>query len=268
MSSALEIARGKMHAARTLWQMMRHLHNWEAVWLSYRSSTAIPPLRFRRGFTMYHGRWDTPVLMLQEIFVEEMYTHGLRTTPDGIVIDIGANIGAVVLDFATRYPGLPIHAYEPNPITFESLERNVVDNHLAGHVRLFHEAVAAKVGTFEIWTKIMSVASSGYLKEAPSANATLASVPCVDLATVLERAGSQKIALLKIDAEGAEVDILNCGPGVSLAAVQSVAVECHDQLRPGALEECRALLAQHGFRYRVRAVAEHAGIRMLYGWRS
>jgi FkbM family methyltransferase len=224
----------------------------------------MPPLQFRRGFTIHHGEWDTPVLMLHEIFSEQMYSRDLRSVPDSVIVDIGANIGAVALDFAEHWPLVEIHSYEPNPQTFQSLSRNVEYNHFGGRVKLFNEAVGACNGTFDIWTGVLSVGCSGYTSEIDP-GAKLVRVPCVDLQTVFARIGDRKISLLKIDAEGAEVDIL--GSGLSFDSVEHVAVECHDNLTPHALDKCWSILVRHGFECKMKTVAPHAGVSMVLGYK-
>lgn len=230
-------------------------------------SAELPVLKFRRGFTLASGKLDSPILLIEEIFDDEIYLRELRSEPEGIVLDIGANIGAVALDFALRWPQLRVHSYEPNPGTFQSLRRNIMENHVSDRVALFNEAVGAKVGTFDLWTEILSVGASGYIREVPP-NAKLVSLPCVDLATVFQRLEGKTIFLLKVDVEGAEVDIFENTHGLSFADVRQVAIECHEQVRPGALEVCRGTLDRHGFQCKTLAVAEHAGVYMLYGWKG
>ena len=247
--------------------MGHYLHNWSDVWRAYRSGLPVPPLEFRDGFTLSGGRWDSPVLMLEEVFGDKIYRRQLPSKPNGIILDIGANIGATVLDFANRWPQVKIHAYEPNPSTFEVLQRNIFNNGLAGRVESFNEAVAGHVGSFNLWTEMISVGASGYFTESPSFEAKPITVPCVDLETVFGRVAEDQIFLLKIDAEGAEVDILKRSVGLPFSRVQHVAVECHNGLAPGALEVCQRITDNHGFRCVVKPVAEHAGIYMLYGRR-
>jgi FkbM family methyltransferase len=45
-------------------------------------------------------------------------------------VDIGANIGSGTLDRAWSDPRLRVDAYEPNPMTFETLNRNIRENDL------------------------------------------------------------------------------------------------------------------------------------------
>src|SRR4051812_24496223 len=45
---------------------------------------------------------------------------------DGLtILDIGANVGSFAVWANMRWPGSPIHAYEPHPGTFDILEGNV-----------------------------------------------------------------------------------------------------------------------------------------------
>src|SRR5579859_4181856 len=165
--TAQEIVRGKLYAAQTLWYMGLHLNNWADVWRAYRVDAPTPALEFRRGFTLRGGPWDDPIVLLKEIYADRMYRYGLRSNPEGVVVDIGANIGAVAMDFADGWQHLEVHCYEPNPTTFESLHRNIKDNGFSDRVKLFNEAVAGHVGSFDMWTEVMSVAASGYTKEPP-----------------------------------------------------------------------------------------------------
>jgi FkbM family methyltransferase len=262
-----DIVIGKLGAVRTLWRLWRSLVNWRPVWRAYRLQQSLPPLQFRRGFALAGGQWDSPVLMVHEVFCERMYTRELHGSPRGVILDLGANIGAVSLDFVSRWPELQIHAYEPNPETFKVLRQNVIDNGFANQVSLYHEAVAGTAGTFSLWTNVISVGSSGYSSGRPSDAATQVQVGCSDLAMVFSRAGGQPIYLLKIDVEGAECDILKASHGLSFDNVCNVAVECHDGLVPGALSKCHHILEQKGFRCKIKPVAKHAQIYMLYGHR-
>src|ERR1700749_386093 len=87
----------KYHAARTLGRMVRWLSNWSEGWSAYRASLPPPPLRFRDGLTLHHGRLDNPVSLLREVFGERQYRRHIERPRDGLMIDIGANIGAVTV---------------------------------------------------------------------------------------------------------------------------------------------------------------------------
>lgn len=46
------------------------------------------------------------------------------------ILDIGANLGAFSIWAAYRWPGCQVYAYEPDPINFEVLERNILHNNI------------------------------------------------------------------------------------------------------------------------------------------
>ena len=98
----VETIHGKQHAAKTLYRIWRHLENWDQVWSMYRRNAPLPPLVFRRGFTLHHCQWDCPISLLHEIFADQLYSRCLKTGSSGVVVDIGANIGAVALTLGIR----------------------------------------------------------------------------------------------------------------------------------------------------------------------
>ena len=69
-------------------------------------------------------------------------------------------------------------------------------------------------------------------------------MPLTDLATVVERAGT--VGLLKIDAEGAESEILEAGRA-ALGGVDQIVAEYHEWLVPGSLQRVETVLREHGF---------------------
>ena len=250
----------KYYAARTLGRMMRWLSNWREVWSSYRAGQKMPPLRFRDGLTLHHGRLDSPVALLHEVFGERHYRRHIARPLEGVMIDIGANIGAVTLDLASRSRRLRVHAYEPNPATGEVLRHNVAVNGLTDRVTVHHEAVGRAAGHLRLWTNVNSMTSTAYRDAPPTPEAVVTNVPLVDLNEVVRRAGGGPVALLKIDIEGGEVDTLEGATPATLAALRHVILEYHDRLCPNASVRCREVLEGAGFSCRVRPLNAHHGL--------
>ncbi|HEY0404499.1 MAG TPA: FkbM family methyltransferase [Pyrinomonadaceae bacterium] len=255
----------KFRAARTLGRMMRWLSNWPDVWSSYRAGLPSPPLSFRSGLTLHHGSHDSPIALLHEVFGERQYRRHLSGPVEGVMIDLGANIGAVTLDWASRSRPLRIHAYEPNPLTNSVLRRNIEANGFSGRVTVFDEAVGRASGELRLWTNVNSMTSTGYSDEPPASAAVALSVPLVDLNEVVRRAGGGPVALLKIDTEGAEVDTLEGASAATLRAIRQVILEYHTGLCPNAPARCRKALEEAGFRCLVRPTNAHHGL--MYAWR-
>ena len=232
-----------LRRARLRLLMARSLTNASEVWKAYRAEAPVPPLRFRNGATLQHGRGDAPVFLFFEIFANGCYRRQLRLPPRGTVVDIGANIGAFTIDCAFRYPDVRIEAYEPNPEAFHVLQTNVIANGLSARVRLYNEAVGSTPGTMRLWTGEGNVAATAYPSSTDAQGLSIA-VPLTDLATVIQRAG--RVSVLKIDAEGAEADILEAG-GAALNDVEQIVAEYHEARVPGVLRRVEGVLRDRGF---------------------
>lgn len=255
----------KYQGARTLADFARLLSNWPTVWMAKRKHAPLPCLRFRNGLLLNHGRYDDPLLLLDEVFTRRLYDFKTNAPRDAIMIDIGANIASVTLFFAAASPTLRIHAYEPNPAAFEMLERNVKDNHLAARVTTFPEAVARDAGELSLWVDINSSLSTAYMETSPEQGGRRINVPKVTLDEAWRRTGGAPIWLLKVDTEGAEGDILEGASKSTLAAVQNAIIEYHDNIVPGVSERCQRVLKDSGFTWRTYVHPWHEGI--LYATR-
>jgi FkbM family methyltransferase len=256
----------KFRAARTLFRMIRWLSNWKAVWSAYRAGLPLPSLQFRSGLTLHHGPHDSPIALLHEVFGERQYRRHLSSPIEGVMIDLGANIGAVTLDWARRSRPLRIHAYEPNPSTNRMLRHNVEANGLASRVTVYDEAVGRDSGELRLWTNVNSMTTTGYSEAPPAVTAVPMSVPLIDLNEVVRRAGGGPVALLKIDTEGAEADTLEGASPATLQAIKQVILEYHTGLCPDATARCKQALEQAGFRCLVRPTNAHHGL--IYAWRT
>jgi hypothetical protein len=127
------------------------------------NTALIPPLRLPNGVVLRHGYFDNPAGLVEEIYVHRWHETGAVPGPDSIMVDIGANIGAVLLYWASLSPSLSIHAYEPNPWALDTLRQNLVQNSLENRVQVFPEAVGRGVGDLDLWVDVPTALSTGYL---------------------------------------------------------------------------------------------------------
>lgn len=123
--------------------------------------------------------------------------------------DIGAHVGVYSLLAARKLKG-PVLAFEPNPRTYTFLQRNVQKNRLDSRIKAQQLAVAAKPGHLQFFCDEMESDVSSLVKlEDPKKLKTLEIT-----ATSLDQlaADSQNLPqLMKIDVEGAELDVLKGG---------------------------------------------------------
>ncbi len=160
-------------------------------------------------------------------------------------VDVGANIGYYTL-LAARAVGKAglVYAFEPNVAVRSRLEENLRLNGLLGQVHIRQLAMARSSGESAFYRSVVSD-NSGLSSILPgggrSDDAEL--VPCVsldDFAAALP--GRRPIDLMKIDVEGAEMEVLAGGRGV-LARDDAPAIifESEDVATLGGL------LSAHGY---------------------
>ena len=250
MSWKLNWLSNKWSGAITLGHFVQLLANWPAVWMCSHKRAPLPPLRFRNGLIVNHGKYDDPLLLLDEVFVRRLYNFKTDAPPDAIMVDIGANIGTVTQFFAWASPTLRVHAYEPNPAAYEMLQRNIKDNGLQQRVTASPEAVGRNSGHLSLWVEVNTTLSTAYTERSPGEGGKKIAVPMLGLDDVWRRLHEVPIWLLKIDTEGAEGDILEGASKSTLEAVQNAIIEYHDNIVPGVSERCYRVLEASGFKWR------------------
>jgi FkbM family methyltransferase len=155
------------------------------------------------------------------------------------VLDLGANIGMFALRMLTLRPGATVHSYEPDAATFEILLENVRRNPgLAWDA--YHAAAHAQTGTVRF--------ASAPTSTAGRVGATGVDVPSVSLADIVNRLGSRRVDLAKIDIEGSEAELLCASPHI-LSKINAVIVEVHPDLNDAkavmdTLRKCFPYLAR------------------------
>ena len=121
------------------------------------------------------------------------------------VLDIGGNCGAFCLPLAAAAgPGSTIHTFEPNPPMGDRLAVNLALNDLGGRVRLHRVALAAEAGEAELTVDGGNLGRTTLRQGGGGARTTVAVRPLRDYLDP----GDAEVSVLKIDVEGAEVDVL------------------------------------------------------------
>ena len=188
-----------------------------------------------------------------QIFCNRCYDFPCSTRSPRI-IDCGANVGMACRYWLMRYPEAHITAFEPDPVIFEVLKNNL-SNVGAGHVDL-HQAALWR--TEAAMSFISTGDESGHLSNSPSdSRGSKCTVSTKRLSTFLE----SEVDFLKIDVEGAEVDIL-IEAKEKLANVKAIWLEYHSYINsPQRLSEALKVLEQNGFRYHI--VTESVSLKPL-----
>lgn len=157
-----------------------------------------------------------------------------------LIFDCGANVGISVLYWKTLYPHSRVVAFEPDPNAFASLRDNCAP---FPDVELHQCAVWKLNGTVVFSCDGADGGCLAVYKDSPDSRMT-ATVKAVRLRDLL----TEPVDLLKMDIEGAEVDVLtDCADRLSL--VKRLVVEYHSfEGKEQRLDELLHALRKAGLR--------------------
>ena len=218
-------------AARRLRQTMRSFDNGGSVLAGIASGRLISrpaDLTIRtRGLTLVTPNLRGARIPVYELFVEDAYlldwfTAGLA---EPAVVDIGAHVGCFSIAVADALPGSRVFAYEATPSTFNYLQRNVIQNGLADRIQTYNEAVAGTRGTIAFGDTGPGSGHNGVLHLGRPGTTSI-EVPSVTIEDAFARAGGT-VEVVKIDAEGAEYDMILASSPASWDSVRRVVMEYH-----------------------------------------
>lgn len=189
---------------------------------------------------------DLPSFLGQykELFIDEIYRFdAVNDTP--YIIDVGSNIGLSLIYFKELYPKSSIVAFEADPKVFDYLKKNI-ESCKIDSVQLMNQA---------IWIDNNGVnfssegADGGTIKGSTS----VIKIPSRRLKDLLD--SNRSIDFLKIDIEGAEVDVLKDCRG-SLKNVRNIFIEYHSFVgKPQSLSEILSILEENRFRYSTSTIS-------------
>jgi 31-O-methyltransferase len=236
---------------------------------------------------------DPPQLwyQLQEIVGSRTYLqHGVDVREGDVVLDVGANVGVAAAFFAEECGAGVVHSFEPVPAIFEVLREN-----LGGFPACIpHEyGLGSASGRVEITYYPRAWAISSQYADPDADRATLrrallnrgsseeeaearlrglfesevVSCELRTLSEVLDAESIERVDLLKIDVEKAELDVLAGIAEPDWPLIRQVVAELH--LEPGARSEAAEGLRARGFEVTLTQDPTMAGtlIHMAYAVR-
>jgi FkbM family methyltransferase len=163
------------------------------------------------------------------------------------VLDVGAQVGQFTLIAALA--GCTVHSFEPDSQTFRTLQKNVGLNHFH-NVRLNQCAVSSQVGEVSFYPAHAQNIGAGSLRYQGDCLDTPCRVKCTSLDEYLRREPVESIGAIKIDVQGAEIDVLKGARQTLLRFSPPIVVEfCSATLSPfgKTLEDLERELRNSGY---------------------
>lgn len=138
---------------------------------------------------------------LQSVYVDHSFLANF-IRENGIVIDVGANVGQFNFFCRDYLRSSKVYSFEPVKSTFEVLKQNTQDH-------VYHMAVSSQKNMILYISKETSLLNSGILGD--DINAEKQIVNSIRLDDIEEIKKEPHIDLLKIDTEGSELDVVKTG---------------------------------------------------------
>lgn len=215
-----------------------------------------------------HGARQMALGTYDETFVDALRPHS--ALQGAVVWDVGAHIGYESLLFAELVgPAGRVVAFEPNPANFREWQRNVEGNsELAARMSLRATALCDKSGTaaFRFSEDVLGGGSSGsHLADAvpPEDEVSyaafgLVNVACARADDLVEAGEIAPPAIIKIDVEGAEADVVRGATRTLHRYKPILLVEVH---HVRAMHDLEVLLQETGYSSSVLETPEETASR-------
>lgn len=159
-----------------------------------------------------------------EVNVAEIYNRGpVKVLPGDIVLDIGANYGYFSL-YALERGARSVISMEPFHKTYECLVYNVGENK---RIKVLNEAICSEDGMVKFEFSEESVLNHLYDGSEETENTVL--VKGTNINTLFERFGLNEVSFLKVDCEGAELDLFKTISEENLQKIQRTVIEYHSE---------------------------------------
>ena len=201
-------------------------------------------LIFRDGRTIVHpaNRGGLVPVML-EMWRENVYRLGefYQPQPGDVVIDIGAHIGLFTLQVLWEEPRCRVLALEPCAENFACLKQNLALAGAEAQVEIHQVGIGGAFGRI----KMLEIPTNRSVdaRMTPALDTEPGAVGVVPLRHLFEMAKTNEIALLKMDAEGAEYGAFGNAEPDLFARIERIVMEYHDNYVPGTLAMLRERLS-------------------------
>lgn len=194
-------------------------------------------------YTLYHNNSEEYHLLKREIFTSDLY-YFESENPNPVIIDAGAHIGLSTLYFKQLYPIAQITALEPNPESFELLEKNLFEN-MVDDVTTIQAALSDHTGkeqffrdqTSEWWHSTAGFHNGSWLGTQESDEITVQT-------RMLNEFVTSPVDFLKMDIEGAEQKVLFASQEV-LPLIKEMQIEFHSHKSQSLLKLVELLEKTH-----------------------
>ncbi|MBW4573309.1 MAG: FkbM family methyltransferase [Tolypothrix carrinoi HA7290-LM1] len=211
---------------------------WQAI--TYKLKSLFYPFLSRLGINIKGKKLHLSVKTLQypvycrygtsdswvfnQIFIEEEYSGVGNIENVNWIVDCGANVGYSAVYFLNKYPQARIIVIEPDPDNFELCSLNLAP--YGKRANLLKSAVwSSKVGL--VVDRPLQDNGEWGIEVRPCKEGETPDLNAIDIQSVFEQFKIDKVDILKVDIEKAELSVFSCNYQEWLNKVNYIAIELH-----------------------------------------
>jgi FkbM family methyltransferase len=166
--------------------------------------------------------------VFSQIFIHREYRCLDDTTDVGVVIDCGANVGYSAAYFLSRFPSCMVIAVEPDQSNFAALERNL--SPYGRRCRAIRSGVWSENVGLVMHESPFRDGREWARRVRPALAGETVEMEAVDIQTLIDSCDTERISILKIDIEGAELEVFSsAGWRGWIDRVDTVVIEVHGE---------------------------------------
>ena len=205
---------------RRKYAMYKILENWEDCFISNHEKYI-----FRNGMKLNFDDKAAAEHIFDEIFINSCY-HIKKGLEMNTIIDVGANIGFFSHYAMMNCQNAKIYSVEPDPRNYKVLNDNIRTNNFEKRIKTYNNAMlSGKTKDVSFFQSKHNPGWSSIYKEEGASDGDEITIKTISMSGLLKQNNIEKIDFLKLDAEGAEYDIILNDDFISKYPINYLVVE-------------------------------------------
>jgi FkbM family methyltransferase len=239
-------------AIKSISGAIRLIENWPLFLRNYLNTTSkkYVTYKLRNGIKLKVTARESDVVIIEGVWIHRFYNpRGFEIKEGDTVVDIGAHLGIFSVFASRNNRNGKIFALEPSPKNFKLLKYNIKVNKIKNIVPI-KKAVSNLDGKKKLFLGFIDSGNS--LLDWQYVKKEYINVRTATLKSFFKKYHVKQIDFLKIDAEGAEYEILfNCQNNI-FKKIKKISLECHNIDKKRNVFKLKKFLERKGFKVKIR----------------